>query len=263
MNIGFSHWIEMEKKPRYVIRKESFDAVIFDMDGVITQTAGTHASAWKRLFDDYLREIENRKGIPFRPFDIQKDYLLYVDGKPRYEGVRSFIESRGLEIPPWGDTNDDPGFETICSIGNRKNGLFHEILEKEGVAVYESTMVLIHRLRSLKIKTAVVTSSKNGSTVLEAAKIVRLFDSQVDGLDAERLSLPGKPNPDMFIHAAQNMDVMPERAVVVEDAIAGVAAGKLGKFGFVIGVDRGEQNDELIENGADIVVKDLSEISAG
>ncbi|MEJ2111110.1 MAG: beta-phosphoglucomutase family hydrolase [Acidobacteriota bacterium] len=253
----------MEKNPLYVIRKETFDAVIFDMDGVVTRTAGAHAAAWKRLFDEYLREMENRKGIPFRPFDIQKDYLLYVDGKPRYEGVQSFIESRGLEVPPRGNTNDVPGFETVCSIGNRKNRLFHETLEKEGVEVYASTMALIRRLRALKIKTAVVTSSKNGSAVLEAAGIGMLFDSKVDGLDAERLNLPGKPNPDMFTNAAQNMEVTPARSVVVEDAIAGVQAGKRGNFGLVIGVDRAGQNDELLENGADIVVKDLSEVSAG
>jgi beta-phosphoglucomutase family hydrolase len=242
-------------------KKNAFNAIIFDMDGVVTRTAKSHAAAWKKLFDDYLDELGKRKGIHYRPFSIEEDYRIYVDGKPRYAGVQSFIQSRGIDAPPWGNPGDPPGHETICSLGNKKNIIFNDLINREGVEVYESTIDLIHRLRSFGIHTAIVTSSKNCNTVLKAAGIERLFDAKVDGLDSERLNLAGKPDPDIFIHAARSMGVNPKRAVVVEDAIAGVQAGKRGGFGCVIGVDRASQGDALQENGADITVKDLSEIS--
>ena len=246
----------MDKK----INTNDFDAVIFDLDGVVTRTAKAHEAAWKKLFDDYLEEIGNRDGIRCRPFS-NEDYRLYVDGKPRYAGVQSFIESRGIDVPPWGDPEDPPGYETIYGIGNKKNELFNDYIRKEGVEVYESTIALIRSLRDRKIRTGIVTSSKNCSTVLDAAGIGNLFDTKVDGLDAERLHLAGKPHPGIFIHAARNLQIKPERAVVVEDAIAGVQAGKSGRFGCVIGVDRDGQGEALQENGADITVRDLSEIS--
>jgi beta-phosphoglucomutase family hydrolase len=252
----------MEKKyGKFEIDWASIEAVIFDMDGVVTQTAKTHAAAWKKLFDAYLRDLDKKKGTAFRPFSIENDYRLYVDGKPRYEGVKSFLESRGLKLPPWGDPGDPPERETICGIGNRKNELFHGILKKEGAEVYRSTVDLIHTLKKRGVRTAVVTSSKNCEAVLEAARIRDLFDAKVDGKDAERLNLEGKPNPDIFLRAAGDLGVDPKRAVVVEDAIAGVQAGKNGNFGVVIGVDRNGHSDGLIENGADITVKDLSEIA--
>ncbi len=242
-------------------KERSFNAVIFDMDGVVTQTAKSHAAAWKKLFDEYLDEIGKQKGIPCRPFRIDEDYRLYVDGRPRYAGVQSFIESRGMDVPPWGDPGDPPGHETICSLGNKKNVIFNDLINREGVQVYESTITLIHRLRSLKIPAAIVTSSKNGEAVLRTAGIEPLFDAKVDGVDSERLNLSGKPNPDIFLHAARILGVDPRRAVVIEDAIAGIQAGKRGGFGCVIGVDRAGLGDALRENGADITVKDLSEIS--
>jgi beta-phosphoglucomutase family hydrolase len=249
------------KKRRFTIRKDSFDAVIFDMDGIVTRTSKTHAEAWKTMFDNYLRDLTEKRGISYCPFSIEKDYRASVDGKPRYKGVQSFLESRRLDIPPWGYPDDPPGHETICGLGNRKNELFQELLKKGGIEVYASTVQLIHELKSRNFKTAIVTSSKNCEAILKAGKIGKLFDTKVDGLDSERLKLAGKPNPDIFICAAQKLRVDPARAVVIEDAVAGVLAGKRGHFGLVIGVDRDAQKEALLKNGADLTVHDLSEIS--
>lgn len=248
-----------QKQIKLKIGKNSFDAVIFDMDGVVTQTAKLHAAAWKELFDEYLRDIGGRKGIDYGSFSPE-DYRLYVDGKPRYEGVKSFLESRGIDFVDWGDPGDPPGHETICSIGNKKNQLFHDKIKEDGVEVYQSSIELIRKLRSRNVLTGIVTSSKNCSDVLEAAGIRGMFDTKVDGVDSERLHLAGKPHPDIFVHAARNLGVHPSRSVVVEDAIAGVQAGKRGRFGCVVGVDRNNQGKTLQENGADVTVKDLSEI---
>ena len=248
-----------KKKSGFKIRGDSFDAFIFDMDGVVTRTAKTHAEAWRKMFDGYLRDLSEKSGKFQLPFSM-KDYFVYVDGKPRYKGVKNFLESRGLNLP-WGDPENPPGYDTICGLGNMKNELFQQILQKDGAEVYGSTISLIHDLKSRGIKTAVVTSSKNSKAVLEAAKIENLFDTKVDGLDAEHLKLTGKPDPDIFIRAARNLGVAPARAVVFEDAVAGVQAGKRGHFGLVVGVDRAEQKEALEKNGADVAVRDLSEIS--
>ena len=240
--------------PTAQIAASYYDAVIFDLDGVITKTAKIHVAAWKTLFDEYLEK--KKRGDRF---DINSDYKRYVDGKPRYEGVKSFLASRNIDVP-YGSPDDSPEKETICGLGNKKNVYFHEFLEKEGVQSYEGAADFIHRLREAKIKTAVVSSSKNCVPVLEAAHMMQLFHAKVDGLDAERLSLTGKPAPDIFLKAAEKLHVPPSRAVVVEDAIAGVKAGKWGQFGCVIGVDRTGQKEVLKENGADMVVTDLSEI---
>jgi alpha,alpha-trehalase len=242
-----------------VITTDRYEAVLFDLDGVLTATARVHASCWKQMFDDFLRRRSEASGEPFRPFEIATDYKRYVDGKLRQEGVRSFLDSRGITLPD-GDPESTAGYATIHGLGSLKNGLFNEVVAAEGVDVYESSVQVVHRLRDLGIETAVVTASKNCATILKAAGITDLFDAQVDGVVAATLNLPGKPAPDTFLKAAEFLSVAPERAVVVEDAISGVAAGRAGGFGLVIGVDRKGHADELREHGADIVVEDLEEL---
>jgi trehalose 6-phosphate phosphatase len=237
----------------------SVDAVIFDMDGVITDTASVHAAAWKRLFDGYLHERADRSGEPFEPFDADGDYRRYVDGKPRYDGVRSFLDSRGIEIP-WGDAADRPELETVCGLGNRKNGYFLDHLREHGAEPYPSTVELIRELRASGVATAAISASRNMVEVLEAAGVLDLFDVMVDGVVADDLGLPGKPDPAVFREAARRLGVEPGRAVVVEDALAGVQAGRRGGFGLVIGVDRTGHPDDLSAAGADVVVSDLAEL---
>ena len=237
----------------------NFDAVIFDMDGVITRTTDVHAAAWQELFDAYLRMRATRDEKPFHPFDRKLDYLTYVDGKPRYEGVKSFLVSRGIKLPH-GDPTDDLDKETICGLGNRKDKLFEQHLHHNGVAVFESTVALIGALKSRGIKIGMVTSSKHGREILDAADIASLFDARIDGVIAESLALKGKPDPDIFIKCAELLQVENARSVVVEDSAAGVEAGRQGGFGFVIGVDRGSNRKALEQSGADIVVADVSEL---
>jgi beta-phosphoglucomutase family hydrolase len=241
------------------ISPDKFDAVLFDLDGVLTATAKVHAACWKKLFDEFLEERAKAAGEPLKPFDIDSDYKLYVDGKLRYEGVRSFLGSRGIDLPE-GTPDESPNSETECGLGNRKDALVHEVLEADGVEVYEGSVRLVEQVRSRGIRTAVVSASKNCKIVMEAARISHLFDQVVDGEVAERLRLPGKPKPDTFLTAAERLGVVPERAVVVEDAISGVQAGRAGGFGLVIGVDRKGDPESLRQSGADIVVKDLSEL---
>ncbi len=239
-----------------IITPQKFDAVLFDMDGVLTATAKVHAASWKRMFDDFLEKRAAESGEPFKPFDIKTDYKLYVDGKLRDEGVSSFLESRSIKLP-FGDTGDPPDRKTVCGLGNRKNKLVNKIIETEGVDIYEGSIALVRLLRSKGIKIAVVSASKNCETVLNVTGITDLFDVMVDGNVAARLGLPGKPAPDTFLQAAKMLDTEPTRAVVVEDAISGVQAGRAGNFGLVIGVDRHGEPDSLKNNGADIVVDDL------
>lgn len=237
----------------------AFDAVIFDLDGVITQTALVHSAAWKKMFDGYLRERETRYGEPFREFTLKNDYLPYVDGKPRYKGVESFLASRGIGIP-YGDPSDLPEQETICGIGNRKNIAFNEALKSDGVQVYETTVALIHKLKEEGIRVGVASSSKNCRQVLETAGLLGLFETRVDGEVSAELGLKGKPEPDIFTVAADNLGVTYDRAVVVEDAVSGVEAGRKGNFGLVLGIAREENAKELYIHGADIVVNDIGEI---
>ena len=236
-----------------------FDAVIFDLDGVITQTALVHSQAWKKMFDDYLLHREKKYGEPFSEFSHQGDYLPYVDGKPRYDGVRSFLESRHISIP-FGNAGDDPEMETICGIGNRKNIVFNQILAEEGVKVYPSTVNLIHTLKENGIHVGVASSSKNCRQVLEAAGLNELIETRIDGVVSAELGLNGKPEPDIFVTAASRLGVSCDRTVVVEDAVSGVAAGKKGNFGLVLGIAREENQRELLEGGADIVIEDIDEI---
>lgn len=237
----------------------SFDAVIFDLDGVITRTALVHSSAWKKMFDEYLHEREKKNGEPFLEFSHENDYLPYVDGKPRYKGVESFLESRGINIP-LGTPEDAPGKETVCGLGNRKNEAFNEVLERDGVEVYDSTVSLIHELKEKGIRVGVASSSKNCKAVLERAGLLDLFETRVDGIVSTEMDLKGKPEPDIFTTAADNLGVPYDKAVVVEDAVSGVQAGAKGNFGFVLGIAREENERELKLNGADIVVKDIAAI---
>jgi len=237
-----------------------FDAIIFDLDGVVTDTARVHAVAWKELFDDYLKLLETRGGDPFSPFDKESDYLSYVDGKPRYNGVRSFLGSRGIVILD-GDPSDGPERETVCGLGNKKNRLFGEILKRDGVDVFPSTLELIRKAKSRGLKVAIVSSSKNCLAILRIAGIEDLFDTRVDGEVSVSLGLKGKPNPDIFTKSAEIIGSEVGKSVVVEDAISGVEAGKAGKFGLVIGIDRTGTSGELKKSGADLVVKDLEEVT--
>ena len=242
-----------------LLSRNRFDAVLFDLDGVLTATAKVHAACWKRMFDEYLRMREAKTGELFRPFEIQTDYKTYVDGKPRYDGVRDFLKSRAIDLPE-GNPDDPPDSATVCGLGNRKNHMINDVLQSEGVEPYEGSIALVRELRRQGIKTAVVSSSQNCLAVLQAAKMADLFDARVDGNVAGRLGLRGKPAPDTFLAAATHLGVSPQRAVVVEDAISGVQAGRAGRFGLVIGVARKGEGDVLQDNGADVVVTDLSEL---
>lgn len=244
----------------YDITREKFDAALFDLDGVITRTAKVHSNSWKQLFDEYLQKRAAREGSTWKPFDENKDYQEFVDGKPRYEGVRSFLLSRNIAIP-FGDPSDLPEKETVCGLGNRKNQFFHENLKKTGVEVFTASVELIRLLRSKGFKTAVVSSSKNCASIIDTADLTELFDTLVDGVLSAEIGLKGKPEPDIFLEAAKRLEVTPERSIVFEDAVSGVQAGKSGNFGLVTGVDRTGHEQELLRNGADIVVKELSQLS--
>lgn len=244
---------------REVIARELYDAVLFDLDGVLTDTAQIHASSWKRMFDDYLRSRAERSGETFQPFDIATDYTLHVDGKPRYDGVRDFLRARRIDLPH-GSPQDAPGAETICGLGNRKNDLVNAAIAAGEVVTYPDSVALVRRLRASGIRCAVVTSSQNRAAVLEAAGIADLFDAAVDGNTLVELGLAGKPAPDAFLQAAKALGVAPARAVVVEDAISGVEAGARGDFGLVIGVARHGNAAELKQHGAHIVVAGLGEL---
>ena len=236
-----------------------YDAVLFDLDGVLTKTARVHAAAWKKLFDGFLEQRATRTGEPFVPFDIETDYPRYVDGKLRYDGVAAFLESRGIALP-MGAPEDGPDVQSVRALGNLKDRYFLQHLEQHGVDPYEASIALVRELRAQEIKTAVVSSSNNCAAVLEAAGIAQLFDARVDGTDISRLGLKGKPAPDAFLEGARRVGAEPLRAVVVEDAIAGVAAGRAGRFGCVIGVDRRGQAKALRDAGADVVVTDMGQV---
>jgi len=236
----------------------AFDAVIFDLDGVITKTATVHSHAWKKMFDDFLRFRAKEHPEAFQEF-TQDDYLTFVDGKPRYDGVKSFLKSRRISLP-FGAPDDDPDLETVCGLGNKKNVAFNEVLTKEGVEVYPSTVALMQTLKEAGIHVGVASSSKNCESVLKAAGLEHLVETRVDGVVSANLKLNGKPAPDIFLTAAKNMGVDYSRSVVVEDAVSGVAAGHNGNFGLVLGVAREDNAVELKKNGADIVLADLEEI---
>ncbi len=235
------------------------EAAVFDLDGVITFTARVHAAAWKKLFDEFLRS----RSASFRPFDADFDYHTYVDGKPRYDGVQSFLASRGISLP-FGTPFDPPGQNTICALGNRKNGLFAQAIEEFGVDVDQEAVRFVRELRGRSIHVGLASSSKNAVPILERAGLKELFEAVVDGVVSERLGLRGKPQPDIFLRCLELLSrtTPAARSVVIEDAIVGVQAGRLGGFGLVLGVDRHGESSALAANGADLVIRDFREISA-
>jgi beta-phosphoglucomutase family hydrolase len=241
------------------INRDQYDAVLFDLDGVITNTATLHATCWKKMFDEYLRKRAEQKGEAFRPFDLARDYRLYVDGKPRFDGVRDFLTSRGIQLPE-GNADDPADVETVHGLGNRKNDLVNRAIAEVGVEPYAGTVQFIHQLRRDGFKIAVVTSSQNCDAVLRAAKLDDLFEVRVDGNLIQAQGLAGKPAPDTFLMAAKLLGVEPIRTVVLEDAISGVEAGSNGSFGLVIGVARKGNAEELKRHGAQLVVEDLGEL---
>lgn len=234
-------------------------ACLFDLDGVLTRTASVHAAAWKEMFDAFLRNRSGELGTPLLAFDQVGDYDSYVDGKSRSDGTRSFLASRGIELPE-GDPDDAPGFESVQGLGNQKNEIVLRRIREDGVAAYEGSVRYVRAARERGLRRAVVSSSTNCAAVLAAAGIEDLFDERVDGLTAARDHLAGKPAPDMFLAASLALGVAPAEAAVFEDALAGVAAGRAGVFGFVIGVDRVGQARALRAHGADVVVTDLAEL---
>ncbi|CAM5616336.1 Beta-phosphoglucomutase family hydrolase OS=Streptomyces tendae OX=1932 GN=GUR47_04815 PE=4 SV=1 [Streptomyces tendae] len=234
---------------------DDIQACLFDLDGVVTRTAVVHAAAWKETFDAFLRE---RDGADFRPF-TDSDYDQYVDGRPRADGVRSFLASRGVELPE-GTPDDPPDARTVNGVGNRKNELLLEKIRTDGVEPYEGTLRYIDTVRAAGLATAIVSSSANTRDVLHSIDAERLFDVRIDGVVARERNLPGKPHPDTFLAAARDLGVEPSRAAVFEDALAGMDAGRSGHFGYVVGVDRVGQTDALYAHGADRVVKDLAEL---
>jgi beta-phosphoglucomutase family hydrolase len=248
-----------QPKSSGVITRERYDAVLLDLDGVITDTANLHAACWKQMFDEYLQKRATQRGEAFRPFDLATDYRLYVDGKPRFDGVRDFLTSRGIHLPE-GSPDDPPQVETVGGLGNRKNDLVNEVIEDTGVEPYEGSVQFIHHLRRHGFKIAVVTSSQNCTAVLKAAKLDAFFDVRVDGNMILAQQLAGKPAPDTFLMAAKLLGVEPARTVVIEDAISGLEAGAAGNFGLVIGVARKGNAEELKHHGAHLVVNDLGEL---
>jgi len=245
--------------PRLTISRRDFDAVIFDTDGVITKTAVVHEAAWRRLFNAYLLDRAARTGEPFLLF-THHDYLLYVDGRPRYDGVFTFLQSRGITLP-YGDPGDPPGRETVCGLGNRKDEYFLRHIRERGVEAYPSSIAFVRALRAAGVKTGVFSASRNIVAVLEGAGAADLFDARVDGIVASQLGLPGKPDPATLLETARRLGAGPGRTAVVEDAIVGVEAGRAGGFRLVIGVNRSEEEGALLANGADVEVADLSEVA--
>jgi beta-phosphoglucomutase family hydrolase len=242
------------------INRKQYDAVLLDLDGVITSTANLHAACWKQMFDEYLRKRATETGEAFRPFDLAEDYRLYVDGKPRSDGVRDFLRSRGIRLPE-GTAKDPPEAETVAGLGNRKNRLFDGIIHERGVQPYEGSVRFIELIRASGFKIAVVSSSHNCAAILKAAKLEAFFDVRLDGNTIDVKHLAGKPAPDTYLMAAKLLGVEPSRAVVIEDAIAGVEAGANGRFGLVVGVARNGNAEELLRHGANMAVQDLGELA--
>jgi beta-phosphoglucomutase family hydrolase len=236
-----------------------FKAIVFDLDGVITKTAVTHVKAWKQIFDKFLKNKAEREQIPYKEF-TETDYIKYVDGKPRFEGVASFLKSREINIPH-GSRDDSPEEETISGLGNRKNEIFLEILQKEGTEVYPSSKKLLLDLKKTSVKTGVASSSKNCRKILETVGLLHIFDALVDGIVSEETGLKGKPEPDIFLRTCELMGSKPEETIVVEDAVSGVQAGAKGNFGLTLGVARKKNKEYLLINGADYVVTDMEEVN--
>lgn len=238
--------------------KLEFSAVIFDLDGVVTKTAALHLKAWKKTFDNLLESLAQKEQKYFDEFTTN-DYLKYVDGKPRYQGVESFLKSRKIKLPG-GSAKDNTNQNTICGIGNRKNHIFHHLLNQDGVEIYESTLKIIKQLQQENAKLAIATSSKNGTHILEQAGIDSLFNVVIDGVVSAKEQLKGKPEPDIFLKACELMKVQPIDSILVEDAVSGVKAGAKGGFGLTLGIARKNNAEELRLNGADYVISDFDEV---
>ncbi|HER40718.1 MAG TPA: beta-phosphoglucomutase family hydrolase, partial [Salinimicrobium catena] len=244
---------------KHIEMKYAIRAAILDLDGVLTQTASQHARAWKMAFDNYNAKRKEKGEEPFKPFEIDKDYPEHIDGIPRYDGVSAFLKSRSIELP-FGSPEDDKDKETVCGIGNLKNGLYQKLISEEGVKVCEKNVATIRSWKKQGIKTAVISSSKNCKKILELAGLTDLFEVRVDGITSEEKNIPGKPAPDIFLEAARQLDVPPQEALIVEDAQAGVEAGRKGEFRLVIGIKNASNESELLEKGADVVVNNLEEL---
>lgn len=242
-----------------VLRLADFDAMLFDLDGVVTHTPHVHAAAWKDMFDDFLGEYKERHGVVVAPFDPEADYVTHVDGLERNEGIRSFLLSRGIRLP-YGTPRDPETAETICAIGSRKNDYFKRHLALHGVEVFESTLDLIRRLRAAGQKIAVVSASRSSDAIMRKAGVLRLFDLRLGGVEIKAMGLNGKPAADPFLKAAELLGVPPQRTAVFEDSIAGVQSGRAAGAGLVVGIDRRKDPDALIRAGADVIVTDLAEL---
>lgn len=249
--------VAMNASPLLISRRE-FDGAIFDLDGVLTDTARLHAAAWKTVFDDFLQRRAPRGGEQFRPFDPRADYLAYVDGRPREDGIRTFLGSRNITLPEGAEMEPDDA-ETVQALSRRKTALFREELQR-GITPAPGAESLLRKLRRAGIAIAVATSSRNGAAILKAAALDRLIDIRVDAVVASQLGLPGKPDPALFLETARRLGVAPSRAILFEDALAGVAAGRQGSFHCVVGVDRHHQREALLRHGADIVIESLQRV---
>ncbi|MGX9674215.1 beta-phosphoglucomutase family hydrolase [Mycobacterium sp. HM-7] len=238
---------------------DAVHACLFDLDGVLTDTASVHKKAWKAMFDDYLRQRAARNDEQFVPFDSHDDYLQYVDGKRREDGVRSFLRSRGIDLPD-GDPDDPPDAETVAGLGNRKNDMFQKVLHDEGVEAFSGSRRYLEAVTAAGLGVAVVSSSANTRQVLDATRLAPFVQQRVDGLTLRDEHIAGKPAPDSYLRAAQLLGVEPGAAAVFEDALAGVEAGRNGRFGYVVGVDRAGQAAQLRDSGADVVVTDLADL---
>jgi len=248
-----------QPQTEWAITRDQYDAVLLDLDGVITDTASIHAACWKQMFDEYLQNRATQRGEAFRPFDIETDYRLYVDGKPRFDGCRDFLTSRGFQLPE-GSAADPPEAETVCGLANRKNDLVNKIIEEKGVKPYEGSVKFLQQLDHQQFKIAVVTSSEHCDTVLRVAKLDAFFDVQVDGNTIHAQALGRETRSGYVFDGGKLLGVEPTRAIVIEDALSGVEAGRAGKFGLVIGVARKGTAEELRHHGAHLVVKDLKEL---
>jgi len=240
---------------------KNYDAIIFDLDGVITKTALVHAASWKEMFDEYLKLREQRDHEPFKEFTHEGDYLPFVDGKPRYKGVQSFLESRGVNLD-FGGPEDSPDQETVCGLGNKKNIKFKKILEEQGAEIFEPAVTFVKDLKASGVHIGMASSSKNARLILQKTGLEEFFETCVDGVVSAELGLKGKPEADIFTTACKNVGCTPDRAIVVEDAVSGVQAGKNGKFALVIGVAREGNDKALKENGADVVINNFEGVTA-